>query len=114
MENENLNLENEQVNTPEDNYNHGKIEETKLTQKLRSSFLNYAMSVIVDRALPDARDGLKPVQRRILYGMDELHVYANAQHKKCNSSIPYKIRRCTGFKPSRASGNARSTITDIA
>ena len=83
MENENLNLENEQVNTPEDNYNHGKIEETKLTQKLRSSFLNYAMSVIVDRALPDARDGLKPVQRRILYGMDELHVYANAQHKKC-------------------------------
>lgn len=40
------------------------------------------MSVIVDRALPDARDGLKPVQRRILYGMDELKVYYNVAHKK--------------------------------
>ena len=81
MENQELEVVNE-INNQE-NYTHGNIEETKLTQKLKSSFLNYAMSVIVDRALPDARDGLKPVQRRILYGMDELHVYANAQHKKC-------------------------------
>lgn len=75
----------ENVNTPssEDNFTHGNIEETKLTQRLKTSFLNYAMSVIVDRALPDARDGLKPVQRRILYGMDELHVGYNSQHKKC-------------------------------
>ena len=53
-----------------------------LSGKLKRSFLNYAMSVIVDRALPDARDGLKPVQRRILYGMDELKVYYNVAHKK--------------------------------
>ncbi len=53
-----------------------------LSGKLKQSFLNYAMSVIVDRALPDARDGLKPVQRRILYGMDELKVTYNSAHKK--------------------------------
>ena len=63
-------------------YNHGKIDSVMLSGKLKQSFLNYAMSVIVDRALPDARDGLKPVQRRILYGMDELKVYYNVAHKK--------------------------------
>lgn len=63
-------------------YNHGKIDSVMLSGKLKRSFLNYAMSVIVDRALPDARDGLKPVQRRILYGMDELKVYYNVTHKK--------------------------------
>lgn len=63
-------------------YNHGKIDSVMLSGKLKRSFLNYAMSVIVDRALPDARDGLKPVQRRILYGMDELKVYYNVAHKK--------------------------------
>lgn len=63
-------------------YNHGKIDAVMLSGKLKRSFLNYAMSVIVDRALPDARDGLKPVQRRILYGMDELKVYYNVAHKK--------------------------------
>ena len=63
-------------------YNHGKIDSVMLSGKLKRSFLNYAMSVIVDRALPDARDGLKPVQRRILYGMGELKVYYNVAHKK--------------------------------
>ncbi|MGL4948938.1 MAG: DNA gyrase subunit A [Anaeroplasmataceae bacterium] len=64
-------------------YIHGNIKDVNVSNKLRSSFLNYAMSVIVSRALPDARDGLKPVQRRILYGMDELRVYSNVAHKKC-------------------------------
>lgn len=58
------------------------IEQLDVNSKMKKSFLNYAMSVIVARALPDARDGLKPVQRRILYGMNELKVYANVQHKK--------------------------------
>ena len=46
-----------------------RIRNVDLTSTMRSSFLDYAMSVIVARALPDVRDGLKPVQRRILYGM---------------------------------------------
>ena len=46
----------------------GRIEPRELEQEMRSSFLDYAMSVIVSRALPDVRDGLKPVHRRVLYG----------------------------------------------
>lgn len=53
-----------------------------LVEEMRSSYLDYAMSVIVSRALPDARDGLKPVQRRILYAMDDLGMRANQQHRK--------------------------------
>ena len=63
-------------------YNHGNIDSVQLAGKLKQSFLNYAMSVIVDRALPDARDGLKPVQRRILFGMDGLKITYNVAHKK--------------------------------
>ena len=48
--------------------NHREIESINLPDEMRTSFLDYAMSVIVSRALPDVRDGLKPVQRRILYG----------------------------------------------
>ncbi len=47
----------------------GRIEARELEQEMRSSYLDYAMSVIVGRALPDARDGLKPVHRRVLYSM---------------------------------------------
>ena len=61
---------------------HDKIEQLDINNKVKSSFLNYAMSVIIARALPDARDGLKPVQRRILHGMNELNIYANSAHKK--------------------------------
>ena len=50
----------------------GRIETRELEQEMRSSFLDYAMSTIVARALPDVRDGLKPVHRRILYAMAEL------------------------------------------
>lgn len=63
-------------------FNHGKIDSVQLSGKLKQSFLNYAMSVIVDRALPDARDGLKPVQRRILFDMDGLKITYNVAHKK--------------------------------
>ncbi len=58
------------------------IEQLDINNKVKTSFLNYAMSVIIARALPDARDGLKPVQRRILYGMHELKVFSNVAHKK--------------------------------
>lgn len=65
-----------------ENYNHGNISGTNLSQELKDSFLSYAMSVIVDRALPDVRDGLKPVHRRILYAMNDLSIYANTAYKK--------------------------------
>ncbi len=58
------------------------IQVVDLSQSMRDSFLDYAMSVIVDRALPDARDGLKPVQRRIVYGMNELGCYSDKAYKK--------------------------------
>lgn len=51
-----------------------RIKDVDLSKVMRTSFLDYAMSVIVARALPDVRDGLKPVHRRILYGMNELGV----------------------------------------
>lgn len=60
----------------------GKIEDINLSKEMRTSFLDYAMSVIVARALPDVRDGLKPVHRRILYGMSELGVTPDKAHKK--------------------------------
>ncbi len=59
-----------------------KTKEINITTEMRTSFLSYAMSVIVARALPDVRDGLKPVHRRILYGMDELGVYPEKTFKK--------------------------------
>src|SRR5437660_5161750 len=61
----------------------GRIEPRELEQEMRSSFLDYAMSVIVSRALPDVRDGLKPVHRRVLYGMNEAGMQPNRPHKKC-------------------------------
>ncbi len=58
------------------------IQEVNLSNEMRESFIDYAMSVIVSRALPDVRDGLKPVHRRILYGMNELGVTPDKAHKK--------------------------------
>ncbi|CAP18383.1 DNA gyrase, alpha subunit [Candidatus Phytoplasma mali] len=60
----------------------GKIKKININQEIKKSFLSYAMSVIVARALPDIKDGLKPVQRRILYGMNELGVYSHSSYKK--------------------------------
>ncbi len=60
----------------------GIIKEIDLNKEMKTSFLSYAMSVIVSRALPDVRDGMKPVHRRILYGMNELGVYPDRPHKK--------------------------------
>ena len=60
-----------------------KIEEIDLEKKMKESYINYAMSVIASRALPDVRDGLKPVQRRILYSMIELNNGPDKPHRKC-------------------------------
>ena len=61
----------------------GKIEPVCIEDEMRSSYLSYSMSVIVSRALPDVRDGLKPVQRRILYAMHELGLRPASAYKKC-------------------------------
>ncbi|MCG8432135.1 MAG: DNA gyrase subunit A, partial [Candidatus Omnitrophica bacterium] len=60
-----------------------KIVPVTIEDEVKDSYLNYAMSVIVGRALPDARDGLKPVHRRILYAMQELHLSHDKPYKKC-------------------------------
>src|ERR671915_828512 len=61
----------------------GRVESRELEQEMRSSYLDYAMSVIVGRALPDVRDGLKPVHRRVLFGMHEAGMQPNRPYKKC-------------------------------
>jgi DNA gyrase subunit A len=60
----------------------GRIEEREITLEMRSSYLDYAMSVIVGRALPDVRDGLKPVHRRVLYAMHDLGLQPNRPYRK--------------------------------
>src|SRR3989338_3933132 len=60
----------------------GTVKPRLLEDEMREAYLDYAMSVIVARALPDVRDGLKPVHRRILYSMSELGLRANAKHRK--------------------------------
>ena len=73
------------VLTPEEvenGHHNGYVREVDLAQTMRTSFLDYAMSVIVSRAIPDVRDGMKPVHRRILFGMNELGVYSDKPYKK--------------------------------
>src|ERR1041384_5832853 len=60
----------------------GHIEERELELEMRSSYIDYAMTVIVGRALPDVRDGLKPVHRRVLYGMHDLGLQPNRPYRK--------------------------------
>lgn len=60
----------------------GKIVNTPLERQMKTSYIDYAMSVIVTRALPDVRDGLKPVHRRILYAMNEAGMLPNKAYKK--------------------------------
>src|SRR5436189_2866761 len=65
----------------------GRIEQRELAEEMRSSYLDYAMSVIVGRALPDARDGLKPVHRRVLYAMNEMGNTYNAKYRKSAQAV---------------------------
>src|ERR1700739_1438965 len=61
----------------------GNLEPRALEEEMRTAYLDYAMSVIVGRALPDVRDGLKPVHRRVLYAMNELGLAPNRSYSKC-------------------------------
>lgn len=67
----------------ENEFDPGNITETELTKEIKRDFLDYSMSVIVARALPDVRDGLKPVQRRILYAMNEMNNGPDKPYRKC-------------------------------
>ncbi len=67
----------------EDQYKDGAIVERNVEEEMKESYLRYSMSVIISRALPDARDGLKPSQRRILYAMKLLSLAPTAKHRKC-------------------------------
>src|SRR5436190_21249116 len=60
-----------------------KISKINVADEIKNSFLDYSMSVIISRALPDARDGLKPSQRRILYAMENLSLFPGRKHIKC-------------------------------
>ena len=65
----------------------GQLENRSLTEEMRTSYINYAMSVIIGRALPDARDGLKPVHRRVLYGMFEGGYTHDKKYSKSARSV---------------------------
>ena len=69
----------------------GKIEAREITREMQDSYLDYAMSVIVARALPDVRDGLKPVHRRILYSMHEMGLRPNAKYQKSAKVVGYVL-----------------------
>ena len=75
----------------------GRIELRELEHEMRSSYLDYAMSVIVGRALPDVRDGLKPVHRRVLYTMDDMGLAPERGHVKSANIVGRVMgpeRRC--------------------
>src|SRR4051812_709656 len=65
----------------------GRIEQRELSEEMRSSYLDYAMSVIVSRALPDVRDGLKPVHRRVLHSMNESGLQPGRPYSKCSRVV---------------------------
>ncbi len=73
--------------------NEGQVVPVQITDEIKSSFINYAMSVIVDRALPDVRDGLKPVQRRILYAMSQEGLASNRRHSKSAGVVGEVIKK---------------------
>ena len=72
---------------PDNPLSGGRVESRELDQEMRSSFLDYAMSVIVSRALPDVRDGLKPVHRRVLYAMHEDGLQPGRPYKKSAATV---------------------------
>ena len=95
MDNENRNINNNNEDFEAEykdmmdhtEYSAGKIIDVDINREMRKSFLDYSMSVIVARALPDVRDGLKPVHRRILYNMYENGITASKPHRKCAYTV---------------------------
>ena len=68
-------------------YDNQRITDIEISKEVRAAFLDYSMSVIVQRALPDVRDGLKPVHRRILYTMYENNLYPEKAYRKCADTV---------------------------
>src|SRR5579864_1048207 len=73
----------EENNTPPQTQDNNRIVPVNIEEQMKTAYIDYSMSVIVGRALPDVRDGFKPVHRRILYAMSELGVSSNRPFKKC-------------------------------
>src|SRR5574344_297757 len=73
----------EGVTTPEG----GKLIKISIEDEVKQAYIDYSISVIVQRALPDVRDGLKPVHRRIMYAMDTLHLASSGKTKKCATIV---------------------------
>ncbi|MFW5899460.1 MAG: DNA gyrase subunit A, partial [Jiangellaceae bacterium] len=73
--------------------NEGQVVPVQITDEIKTSFINYAMSVIMDRALPDVRDGLKPVQRRILYAMQQEGLASNRRYSKSAGVVGEVIKK---------------------
>ena len=71
----------------DDNIAAARIDTARIEDEMEQSYIDYAMSVIAGRALPDVRDGLKPVHRRILYAMEEAGVSAGSAHRKSSSIV---------------------------
>src|SRR5882757_6184606 len=72
----------EENSTPPETQDNNRIVSVNIEEQMKTSYIDYSMSVIVGRALPDIRDGLKPVHRRVLFGMNELSNYSNKAYKK--------------------------------
>ena len=69
-----------------------------IVDEMKESYLNYSMSVIVSRALPDVRDGLKPVHRRVLYGASGIGAQWNRKHKKRGRTAPFFVEKIKNTK----------------
>ena len=100
-----------EIGTQENNEN---ILNHSLNEEMKTSYINYAMSVIIGRALPDARDGLKPVHRRVLYGMHEGGHTSEKKYSKSARSVgevmgKYHPQSTTSF---RSCTGRRSTLPD--
>lgn len=70
-----------------ENTNEGKIIERNVSTEMKMAYMDYAMSVIVSRALPDAKDGFKPVHRRIIYNMYENNLFSNKAYRKSAATV---------------------------
>ena len=96
----------EDENQDDDGYSNGTLIDLPIEDELKNSYLTYAMSVIVSRALPDVRDGLKPSQRRILVAMNDLNLTPGAHRVKCakiagdtsGNYHPQYVRKCHGCR----------------
>ena len=92
-----------------------KISKINVADEIKNSFLDYSMSVIISRALPDVRDGLKPSQRRILYAMENLSLFPGRKHIKCakicGDTSGYRMERSSAWAKKAKSGRRFSKWT---